>query len=45
LLAAAREVVVQCGCTAGCPGCVGPTIGEHPANKRAALTLLRRLSE
>ncbi|HEX5479913.1 MAG TPA: Zn-binding domain-containing protein, partial [Dehalococcoidia bacterium] len=44
LMSAAREVVVGCGCTGGCPGCVGPTIGEHPANKRAALTLLRRLS-
>ncbi len=45
LMTAARELVVRCGCTAGCPGCVGPTIGEHPANKRAALMLLRRLAE
>jgi DEAD/DEAH box helicase domain-containing protein len=45
LMSAAREVVAQCGCSAGCPGCVGPTIGEHPANKLAALRLLRRLAE
>ncbi len=44
LMAAAREVVVACGCTAGCPGCVGPSIGEHAGNKRAALALLRRLA-
>jgi len=45
LLAAAREVAVQCGCPGGCPGCIGPSIGDHPANKRAAVTLLRRLAE
>jgi DEAD/DEAH box helicase domain-containing protein len=45
LMESARELVSACGCPAGCPGCVGPSIGEHGANKRAALTLLGRLCE
>ncbi len=43
LMRAALDVVLHCGCPAGCPGCVGPSIGEHGTNKRAAITLLRRL--
>ena len=43
LMHAALEVVQGCACKAGCPGCVGPSIGEHDTNKRAAATLLRRL--
>jgi DEAD/DEAH box helicase domain-containing protein len=45
LMRAALELVTACGCPAGCPGCVGPSIGEHGTNKRAAVTLLRRLCE
>jgi DEAD/DEAH box helicase domain-containing protein len=44
LMRAALDLLTSCGCPAGCPGCVGPSIGEHGTNKRAALTLLRRLS-
>jgi DEAD/DEAH box helicase domain-containing protein len=43
LMASALELVAGCRCAGGCPGCVGPTIGDHGANKRAAVTLLRRL--
>jgi DEAD/DEAH box helicase domain-containing protein len=43
LIEAALELVARCRCEGGCPGCVGPTIGDHGANKRAALVLLRRL--
>jgi DEAD/DEAH box helicase domain-containing protein len=52
LMQAARELVSNCGCPAGCPGCVGPSIGPNqsaesdaPTAKRAALVLLRRLCE
>ena len=45
LIRAALELVERCGCPAGCPGCVGPSIGDHGTNKRAAVTLLRRLCE
>jgi DEAD/DEAH box helicase domain-containing protein len=43
LMEAARDLAVACGCPAGCPACVGPSIGEHATNKRAAIALLRRL--
>jgi DEAD/DEAH box helicase domain-containing protein len=43
LMEASRDVAVTCGCPSGCPGCVGPSIGEHATNKRAAIALLRRL--
>jgi len=41
LLAAARALVLSCGCEAGCPSCVGPAleVGEH--GKRHTLELLR----
>ena len=45
LMSAARDVLASCACGAGCPGCVGPSIGEHGTNKRAAVTLLGRLCE
>ncbi|HZP56763.1 MAG TPA: DEAD/DEAH box helicase [Dehalococcoidia bacterium] len=45
LMAAAREAAVACACVAGCPGCIGPSIGEHPARKEACIRLLRRLSD
>jgi DEAD/DEAH box helicase domain-containing protein len=45
LMDAAGEVVARCRCATGCPGCVGPSIGEHGTNKRAAALLLARLRE
>ncbi|MEX2226071.1 MAG: Zn-binding domain-containing protein [Dehalococcoidia bacterium] len=45
LMGAAQELVTGCTCAAGCPGCVGPSIGEHGTNKRAAALLLSRLRE
>lgn len=44
LMQAARTLAERCVCRAGCPGCVGPSLGDHGINKRAALTLLRRLT-
>jgi DEAD/DEAH box helicase domain-containing protein len=44
LVEAAYDLVAACRCQGGCPGCVGPTIGDHGGNKLAALALLRRLS-
>jgi len=43
VIQAALDVLGACACEAGCPGCVGPSIRGHDTNKRAALTLLRRL--
>jgi len=45
LVESALAVVSRCPCAGGCPGCVGPSVGGHGANKRAAALLLRRLSE
>jgi DEAD/DEAH box helicase domain-containing protein len=45
LMAAALDLVSRCGCPGGCPGCVGPSIGQHGTNKRAALLLLSRLRD
>ncbi len=45
LIEAAVDVVRRCECPSGCPGCVGPSIGEHGTNKRAAALLLNRLCE
>ncbi len=45
LMSTALERLSRCGCRSGCPGCVGPSIGEHGTNKRAAMVLLRRLCE
>ena len=45
LMQAALDVVRRCDCPSGCPGCVGPSIGEHGTNKRAAAVLLGRLCE
>lgn len=44
LMAAARDVLGRCGCNAGCPACVGPSLAGHDANKRAAMLLLSRLA-
>ncbi len=43
LIRAALDVVERCDCPGGCPGCVGPSIGDHGTNKRAAKLLLHRL--
>jgi DEAD/DEAH box helicase domain-containing protein len=43
LMEAAGEMVLRCPCSGGCPGCVGPTIGDHGVNKRAAMALLVHL--
>jgi DEAD/DEAH box helicase domain-containing protein len=43
LIEAGWQVVERCGCPAGCPGCVGPGVGDHAGAKRAAELLLRRL--
>jgi len=43
LIDAAAELIARCACAAGCPGCVGPSVGEHGTNKRAASLLLERL--
>jgi DEAD/DEAH box helicase domain-containing protein len=45
LMRTALDLVSRCGCRGGCPGCVGPSVGEHGTNKRAASLLLRRLCE
>jgi DEAD/DEAH box helicase domain-containing protein len=44
LIHAARALLKRCSCKTGCPGCVGPAIGGTETNKKAALTLLERLS-
>jgi DEAD/DEAH box helicase domain-containing protein len=43
LMEAAAELVLRCACPGGCPGCVGPALGDHNANKRAAMSLLVHL--
>jgi DEAD/DEAH box helicase domain-containing protein len=45
LMQAALDLLRHCDCPSGCPGCVGPSIGEHDTNKRAAALLLGRLCE
>ncbi len=45
LMQAALDLLRHCDCPSGCPGCVGPSIGEHGTNKRAAALLLGRLCE
>jgi len=38
-----RELIVACGCEAGCPSCVGPAGDLAPHAKEAALAILDRL--
>jgi DEAD/DEAH box helicase domain-containing protein len=45
LMVAALELARGCPCVDGCPSCVGPSLGEAPESKRAAITLLTRLVE
>jgi DEAD/DEAH box helicase domain-containing protein len=44
LLRTAREHVIACGCEAGCPSCVGPHTEVAGNPKRAARTMLDRLT-
>jgi ATP-dependent helicase YprA (DUF1998 family) len=44
LLRTAREHVASCGCESGCPSCVGPHNEVAGNPKRAALTMLDRLT-
>ncbi len=41
LLAAAARLIESCGCTGGCPSCVGPVLEVGPEAKRRTLRLLR----
>jgi DEAD/DEAH box helicase domain-containing protein len=40
LVAAARELIVKCGCATGCPSCVGPALEVGEQGKASALRLL-----
>lgn len=43
LLKAALDVARGCGCPAGCPGCVGPSVGAETTSKEATARILERL--
>jgi len=40
LLKAAKELVQSCGCTSGCPSCVGPVLEVGEKGKESALRIL-----
>ena len=44
LLSFAREVVAQCGCYEGCPGCVGPPVAPGLGNRNDVMALLEALT-
>jgi DEAD/DEAH box helicase domain-containing protein len=44
LMAHAYQLVSACGCTDGCPSCVGPVSEDGRGGKREALAILERLS-
>ncbi len=44
LIQKTRELIVSCGCAAGCPSCVGPAGDLAPRAKEAALAILDRLN-
>jgi len=44
LLLAARQVLVRCSCTQGCPACVGPLAEVGPLGKETAFRLLEHLA-
>lgn len=44
LLIAARQVLVRCSCTQGCPACVGPLAEVGPLGKETAARLLEHLA-
>jgi DEAD/DEAH box helicase domain-containing protein len=43
LLDRTRRLIVGCGCTVGCPSCVGPVGESGLMTKRVALAILDRL--
>ncbi len=43
LMAGAAELIVSCGCEAGCPACTGPRLEPGVDSKALALKLLRTL--
>jgi DEAD/DEAH box helicase domain-containing protein len=43
LLAAALDLVGRCGCTDGCPGCVGPAGDVEPGTKALTFRLLQAI--
>ncbi|MCL4794766.1 MAG: DEAD/DEAH box helicase [Bryobacteraceae bacterium] len=45
LLEGARDLISMCPCEAGCPGCTGPAGETGEGAKRAALEILRLLTE
>jgi DEAD/DEAH box helicase domain-containing protein len=45
LKAAAKDLITRCGCAAGCPSCVGPTLEVGEEGKAAALRLLEMADE
>jgi DEAD/DEAH box helicase domain-containing protein len=40
ILEAMREIVGECGCAAGCPACIGPSLGDGVREKQTVLALL-----
>ncbi|MBX3729440.1 MAG: DEAD/DEAH box helicase [Candidatus Sumerlaeia bacterium] len=42
---ASLDAASRCGCTSGCPACVGPELASGPGAKSAAAALLRDLLE
>jgi DEAD/DEAH box helicase domain-containing protein len=45
LLLHARDVVVACGCSNGCPSCVGPGGEDGSGGKKEALAILMKLTK
>jgi DEAD/DEAH box helicase domain-containing protein len=45
LLSAAKNLIMECACTAGCPSCVGPAEETGEKGKISALKLLEILIE
>jgi DEAD/DEAH box helicase domain-containing protein len=43
LLEQTRELILACGCEAGCPSCIGPAGDLAPRAKQAALAILERV--
>src|SRR5262245_33641523 len=45
LLTNTRQLIAECECERGCPGCVGPIGDTGPLAKAAALAILQRLAQ
>jgi DEAD/DEAH box helicase domain-containing protein len=45
LLAKTRQLIAECECENGCPGCVGPVGNTGPMAKVAALRILDLLTQ